>query len=30
MIFHGYTIIYKIDTQKKRIIIVDIFNQNKR
>ena len=30
MIFKGYTIVYKIDTQKNLIIIADIFNQNKR
>ena len=30
MIFKGYTIVYKIDTQKNTINIADIFNQNKR
>ena len=30
MIFKGYTVVYKIDTQKNTINIADIFNQNKR
>jgi plasmid stabilization system protein ParE len=30
MIFKGYTIVYKVDTQKNTINIADIFNQNKR
>jgi len=30
MIFKGYTIVYKVDTQENTINIADIFNQNKR
>ncbi len=30
MIFKGYTIVYKVDVQENIIVIVDIFNQNKR
>jgi len=30
MIFKGYTIVYKVDSSKKLIVILDIFNQNKR
>ncbi len=30
MIFKGYTIVYKVDTQENSINIADIFNQNKR
>jgi len=29
MTYKGYTIVYKIDTQNDRLIIADIFNQNK-
>ena len=30
MIFKGYTIVYKVDTQENTINIADIFNKNKR
>jgi len=30
MIFKGYTIVYKVDTQENTINIADIFNQNKQ
>jgi len=30
MIFKGYTIVYKVNTQENTINIADIFNQNKR
>ena len=30
MIFKGYTIVYKIEIENNIIVIVDIFNQNKR
>ncbi len=29
MTFKGYTIVYRVDSKKRQIVLLDIFNQNK-